>query len=463
MYFDRDKNQWLYLFQCLGSDGHWNGCLATRNNIDPYGDFELKTAPVIVGGELWRKICNSNADVCVQESGGIGKVADEGTFDIYDKIDGYYYISFHGFDGLAGFRGTARTKNFVDYETGDDSVLSKRDSRIWRELWQGENKGFGFARSWKEGDEYYLITESMDTSLLCMKDQNWDYGVVRSSDIWLRNLEQLPAGNPILYSSKRMDKKGETPACDLQYASIFQDDKTGKYYMHVSRDPNWEEMGGYTGIYIYELVFKKNLLTNGDFDRCDFSGWDRMQPVGSTTNYLVLRKPEESYDARCFLATNCGGECRPRQSIYQDVEIIPGKYTILKFGGIVSSLSNGQLTIKMWQFGDKGNVLDSSETTFFSSPEYKEITQDTKVNPLTVKLRIEFYLEKSTEYRLDGVFVEPIVDTSPGVSKFYYSDADLNKDMAVDLNDFTYWKQLYVINLLKIDDFLEWKEKYTAN
>lgn len=461
LFFDRDKSQWIYLFQCFASDGHWNGCLATRNGPDPFGEFEIRPIPVIKGGDLWKRICDSDSDICSREAGGIGKVFDEGTFDIYDKIDSYYYISFHGFDGNQGFRGVARTKDFLNYEVGNDSILSKRDSVGWRETWQGEDKGFGLAKAWKENGKYYLITESMDINLLCTKNQNWDFGIVRSDDLWLKNIEQLPEGNPVFYSSKRENAKKETPACDLQYASIFQDDKTGKYYLHISRDPDWPEMGGYTGIYIYELETKNNLLDNGNFDRCDFTGWNRMQPAGSVTNYLVMRRPEEAFDGRCFLSTNCGGDCKPGQSIYYDVKINPGEYSNLRFGAAINSIGAGQVLMKLWQMDMDGKILEGSEASVITSNEYKQFGQEAKLNPVANKLRLEFYLEKPMQYSIDEAFVEPVLVPEPTTTKSQIRfSADLNQDDLVNLGDFMYWKRQYMLSLLTLDEFLKWRTGY---
>ncbi len=43
-----------------------------------------------------------------------------------------------------------------------------------------------------------------------------------------------------------------------------------------------------------------------------------------------------------------------------------------------------------------------------------------------------------------------------------YSPADVNHDNFIDLNDFVYWKQKYVLNQLAISDFLKWKDVYVA-
>ncbi|MBK6848316.1 MAG: hypothetical protein IPG96_12600 [Proteobacteria bacterium] len=90
----------------------------------------------------WRRICDQPGDDCVSIPGAPGLVHDEGTFNIFLHEGGYYYVSFHGYDGARGYRGIARTRDFACWDAGDpslgvpaDAVLDARDQEGWREDW----------------------------------------------------------------------------------------------------------------------------------------------------------------------------------------------------------------------------------------------------------------------------------------------------------------------------------------
>lgn len=47
---------------------------------------------------------------------------EEGTFDIFQKKNGYYYVSFHGYDGVNGYRGIAKTADWIHWIAGQDDL-----------------------------------------------------------------------------------------------------------------------------------------------------------------------------------------------------------------------------------------------------------------------------------------------------------------------------------------------------
>jgi len=196
-YYNPTENRWHYLFQCLGRNNGWSGCYATRDGEDPYGPFTpALDNPTITSGEIWSKICNDPTDDCQKLSQGkpLNKVIDEGTFDIFDYQNNYYYLDFHGFDGVNGYRGIAKSTNFHDFiPVASDSTLDKNDSYPFTTTWDTNGPvGFGAGKIIKDQNYYYLISEGADKSIGCIPDQKWVVGMFRSSDISSVNWEQLP-------------------------------------------------------------------------------------------------------------------------------------------------------------------------------------------------------------------------------------------------------------------------------
>jgi len=131
--FDAATGTWHYLFQCLTAGGPWNGCHVERPAADPAGEFVATHAnPVIPAGSLWQRICNQVSDDCVTIPGGPGLVHDEGTFNIFLHEGGVYSVSFHGFDGVRGYRGIARTSDFVTWDAGDPAAGVPTDAVVDR-------------------------------------------------------------------------------------------------------------------------------------------------------------------------------------------------------------------------------------------------------------------------------------------------------------------------------------------
>src|SRR5919206_766750 len=65
--FDAHTGTWIYLFQCLGDHGGWNGCVAERHETSPLGPFSVPSPdpnPVITSGQLWHRICAATRDRC---------------------------------------------------------------------------------------------------------------------------------------------------------------------------------------------------------------------------------------------------------------------------------------------------------------------------------------------------------------------------------------------------------------
>lgn len=472
-YFEASKQKWHYLFQCHGypRSGDWKICHAERNSADPMGLFiETHTNPVILGRDLWGKICNEESDDCVKLADGVNKVFDEGTVDIF-KYDGkYFYVSFHGYDGRRGYRGIAKTQDFKTWIAGDesqgvpkDSVFDANDQRSWREGWdKNEPTGGGAARIIRENDYYYMLIEGSDLGLGCADGQNWDWGLFRSSSLTNTSWEQYPLGNPILYSSKLPEKDGKPLACNPAYAEVFKDPQNNKYYMHYTResaDPN------FAGIYFYELLPTGNLLKNADFWMCTADNWNRLPGDGSSTNRAIYRHPNDSSDGNCYIAANCGKlSCDEVQSIYQDIDATQisqrnitygGKFATDKGGGTYGEgKEEGQIELVLHELDEKDGVITSHRSNENINSTYKLVQKEANLTGKAKKLRLETYLRTPQTFRLDEMFVSlvgsnisiptpppppptPIPTPPPGPKGDGNKDGKINlTDMSVLLTDF---------------------------
>lgn len=432
--YDAASNTWRYLLQCLDRT-HWAGCYFTRIGSDPMGTFTPYAAgPVIESKALWGKICDLTTDKCSIYSGGPGKVYDEGTFDILPEND-YYYIGFHGFDGKISYRGIAKTKDFVHFDAGnrslgvpDDAVLSPREQSGWRETWSPATGpvGFGAGRLIKEGQYYYLASEAMDVSLLCIDGQKWDIGMFRSSDVSRSDWEKYPFGNPILYSSTMPERNGKSMACNPAYVEILKDPTDQKYYLHVTRmsmDPN------YDGIYLYELATNSNLLKNGDLWKCTVENWSKISPAHNTTGLSVIRHPNKSSDGNCYIAAGCGGAtCESGQSIYQDIPLSTVAPAAVSFGGkfAIDNGSAGTAKLALHQMDGTGKILATSWKDINAAGTYASFQSTALVNSQAKILRFELYLQSPGTIKADELFVEA-ASGLPG---------DTNGDHRVDIFDY---------------------------
>ena len=287
-FYNSAENRWDYLFQCLGKDGKWSGCHATRNGSDPYGSFTPDpNNPVIIPGEIWSKICtNPDSDCYKLAHYPTWPIFDEGTFDIFDYQNNYYYVSFHGTDGIRGYRGVAKTKDFNSWETiNHDAILDLNDAKSFNTPWDSQGPiGFGAGTIIKDQNYYYIASEAADKSLACTQGQNWVIGLFRTSDITSTNWEKLPAGNPFFTKDSFPDVNPSNLPCYPEYTRIFTT-ASGKTFLHVGR-PSFDPTKN--GIYFYELKFKPNNLSgdynnDGKVDLADFSIWKTKYLAGQMT------------------------------------------------------------------------------------------------------------------------------------------------------------------------------------
>lgn len=251
-WYNETEKRWHYIYQCQDRTGKWKGCHATRDGEDPYGTFVPDTQnPVVEPGELWSKICNSPADDCVALAQG-SLVNDEGTFDIFDYQDGYYFVSFHGWDGVRGYRGVAKTTDFREWSlVASDSVLDLRDAQQFQTSWdQGGPIGFGSGRIVKENGYYYLISEAADKNLMCQPGQQWVWGMFRTDNAANTTWSQLPKGNPFFTQNDFPSPSPTSGYCSPGYVGLFKSGETT--YLNAGAALH----RGVDRILFYKLVWK---------------------------------------------------------------------------------------------------------------------------------------------------------------------------------------------------------------
>jgi hypothetical protein len=415
-FFDARTGTWGYLYQCLGENGSWNGCYAERRGLDPLGPFTPLPPgenPVIPSGELWHRICDDAGDGCHRAPGG-RQVAEEGTFDVFDHDGDAWWVAFHGYDGAQGVRGIARTATFrrgewdVDGAAGTpvDAVLDAGDAAGWRETWrEGGPIGAGAGSVLEDDGWHYQLAEVPDTDLACTTGQNWNLGLFRTRTLSATTWEQLPAGNPLVYSSRAPEVNGEPPPCNVEYPRLFEDPATGVTYLmygRLSADP------AYDAIYVYRLEWDRSLLDNGDFTRADTDGW---RPLAGTSAQLAAeRLPNGSPDGTPYLSFSCGdGACAGGQSIHQDVRVdaeLAGEE--LAFGGTFrAAAGSGRLELAVHQLDEAGAVLDSASFALDVGETYARGRGELEVGERARRLRFELYPRTPGPLRADNLYLIP--------------------------------------------------------
>ncbi|AKU24164.1 hypothetical protein [Massilia sp. NR 4-1] len=401
--YDAANNKWRILFQCLNDAGIWQGCYAERSGADPMGAFDYTSAArsraVITQGSLWRQICDTRSDVCFGKN-----VVDEGTFNIFRQdASGYFWVSFHGFDGKYGYRGIAKTTDFKTWIAGNpaygvpaDATLSARDGANWRESWSGGTIGPGNGSMLEEGGYSYELTEFTDRNLACTDNQRWDQGLFRTSNIAGNQWSQLPQGNPIVYSSLALEN-GKPRICNLAYGDIFRDTSVtpNVIYLKFGRESGDPQ---YSGNYLYRLNKSGNILKNGNLWMADATGWQRLPSGAGTPNLSVYRYPDMSPDGTQFLATNCGSftaPCTPGSSFFQDVDASAYAGRSFRFGGKFATAggNGGTPSLVVFQLDANFAVL-RSDTVALPLPDatYRPFSSaPIQIMANTKTLRYQFY------------------------------------------------------------------------
>jgi hypothetical protein len=216
-YYDRDTNTWHMLAQCLAAHyaGGWMMCHYVRSGPSPMGPFTPDATPSVRGGQLWSQICSRSRGICDPQ-----KTKGEGTPDIVYKKNGYWYVTFHGFDDFTkhGFRGVAKTADFHHWITSGPNlpngpIFASPECQAWNPGCIGG----GEASTLIAGNYQYMMIETPTISLACTPGQTWPIALLRAPKdtfpAWSSPLWQRFHANPLLTTSW----PGPKARCSIQY------------------------------------------------------------------------------------------------------------------------------------------------------------------------------------------------------------------------------------------------------
>lgn len=236
-FFNSSTGQWNIFSQCQGGTAtHWKMCLYESDTIEgPYRRKDIHFQP----GQLWSQICTGLNKSCPPN------VFDEGTPDYLYSLRGWHYFTFHGYDGVNGYRGMARTKDFITWSTtgpelADDALLTAADCQSWNPGCIGA----GHASHIKLGDFIYMLWEGPTINLACTDGQYWPFGLSRSYKFErAKNWETGPM-NPYLAPTGN-------DLCGTQYARFFSDGNDLYLYYDYAVVENGHRSEKF---YLYKLV-----------------------------------------------------------------------------------------------------------------------------------------------------------------------------------------------------------------
>ncbi|WP_164743490.1 discoidin domain-containing protein [Microbacterium sulfonylureivorans] len=429
-YYNQTEDRWHYIFQCLGASGAWRTCELGRDGADPMGEFTIAPPggnPLFARGDLWRAICTSATANCSVLAGGPGNATEEGTFEIieYDE-EGYYWVSFHGYDKYGStdgwpthfYRGVAKTQDFDTWIAGDpskgtpaDAIHSPYDIAGWRETWIGGTQGPGAGSMIKEDGMYYNFVEAADNGMNCDTDKHWDWGAFRSTTLNNNDWDQFPDGNPIMYSSTAGDGAGGTQTpCNLTYLNVFKDPTDGFYYLAANRGSHIPANlnVGNDGMYWYRLEKSTNVLSNADLWKADTSGWT---PWNSAVTISAQRDPYGSPNGGQYMKVSCGASCATGNSVYQDADVTGGGS--LTFGGKAKNVESGagSVTYAVFQFNSSGTKTQTDPLVVPTTTNWGSSSKKIALRSDTVKIRYQVYLADSKTYRLTDLVAQTSATT----------------------------------------------------
>jgi len=237
-FYNEEAQQWQIFTQCLGdATSAWSMCLYGSSNVT--GPYSRVMGMALEPKQLWNLICDGV--VCNK-----GSVFDEGTPEFVARNYGYYYFTFHGYDGMRGFRGMVRTRDFVTWEGAGPGLpgIPMYASRDCDSKTYPDGRpciGGGAATTARSGDYTYMLIEAPSASLACTDGQYWPMVLTRSSHFQKSGLWEDSPVNPVL---KPLGNFG----CGLQYAKFIHDQKDIFLYYSIRRaDNTWNNSLYYLG------------------------------------------------------------------------------------------------------------------------------------------------------------------------------------------------------------------------
>jgi len=240
-FYDPGTNTWHYISQMYTGKTSSNAVPLTWNinhysfvGEVPLSRFTADSAnPVVKNGQLWSQICGPTKS-CPNGTN------QEGTPEIIFKLNGYFYVTFHGVFGsnpFWGYRGIAKTADFhrwltykddaLDSNLPDDALWSKRDCAGWHIAWSAASGcvGGGHASVLITPSYTYMLIESSDLSLACSAGQNWVIGLVRTP------IRTSNVASHYIVETGRWQEFAQNPLinahnnypCSIQYPRFFVD------------------------------------------------------------------------------------------------------------------------------------------------------------------------------------------------------------------------------------------------
>lgn len=242
-FFDADTTTWHLVFQCEKGDGVWNICHATRAGADPMGAWIIDATPTVTSKSLFQKM-------------GMSTFEGEGTPEIVHKIADKFYMTFHGFNGRDGNRAIAWTQDFKSWFVDTTKpIFDKANCASWNVPWDSAGCiGSGWATTLLDASYYYMLIEAADKNLVCMDDQHWVFGLVRTTNLTTPSWQNLPGGPAVIFSSAQKNASGRASPCAVTYASLWRDG--ADIFLSVQRAMDTgdsENIGKNTGRYWYKL------------------------------------------------------------------------------------------------------------------------------------------------------------------------------------------------------------------
>lgn len=278
LFFDEQTNQMFLLSQCQEAlSNKWDVCLYTADGLDPMNSQWTWSPhnPVIKPGDLWQRICTTSM-TCPAD------VTEEGTPEIIAKRDGWYFITFHGFRSPDGYRGIAKTRDFVSFvvdapDIAQGPLFTKNDCAS---LIEG-CIGVGHASMLFVDQIAYALVETPTQNLACAAQQRWPVLLARANvaTFWSQNPRWsfLSHDAPLLENRFRRDL-----GCQIQYANLFTDGGATylSFVLYSSKSTEWEPNAIYklewNDSRIDRTIEKEELLANISIEG------DRAAPINWT-------------------------------------------------------------------------------------------------------------------------------------------------------------------------------------
>ncbi len=181
------------------------------------GRFVADGQPAVTTGELWSQICADSHGSCDPRS-----TRSEGTPDIVEERNGYFYVTFHGYSAPLGYRGVAKTADFHNWSVagpdlpGAPIVAPTEGNRSWAwNSWLHRRRRISTLIA---GGYQYMMVETPPASDLSGKPgQTWPIVLLRapkgSFPAWSSAEWQKFPGNPLLATAW----PGPKSQCGIQY------------------------------------------------------------------------------------------------------------------------------------------------------------------------------------------------------------------------------------------------------